>query len=492
MKRGRLMGLLLAGMLVLATSCSEDRVVAPSLETGGGDFARGTLDPQLAAQELVAASGWELDPSELLADKAVAPGPEAQASCLVSAERIPLLGDIVHYRYRIRVGSGPYDVIGLHRVVKETRPYRPLRTNNTVFLLHGDAVPFEPKFLFGYTAPNVPDEQAAAIYLAQGGVDVWGIDQAWTLVPVEATDFAFMRDWGLRHEVETLRVGLAVARFTRALTGSGFGRMNLLGYSSGAITGYAYLNMETQVPSALRHVKGYVSADCPMKTDDETMRSNACAYVALYQGMIDSGSFQDTGGILFKTVGELAATLPDDPSPIIPGFTNMQAALYFGAVTYGLQPFTAWYHYVAGEFDADGMPVGLAYTAVPGFLDFIQGAAPYEPARFILDYLLALCDETDVPWDDHLSAVTVPVLYLGAAGGVGTAGVYNTSLLASTDVSVELVRLHPEGDETLDVGHIDLWTAANAEGLFWQPLLEWLQAHVASVDAKGTVDAQQD
>jgi hypothetical protein len=45
------------------------------------------------------------------------------------------------------------------------------------------------------------------------------------------------------------------------------------------------------------------------------------------------------------------------------------------------------------------------------------------------------CNELDLPYDDHLAEVKVPILYVGARGGFGEYGVYSTTLLGSRDVT---------------------------------------------------------
>ena len=69
------------------------------------------------------------------------------------------------------------------------------------------------------------------------------------------------------------------------------------------------------------------------------------------------------------------------------------------------------------------------------------------------------------------------MLYLGAAGGFGEAGVYTTTLLGSSDVSVHLVSLLPPELAVSDFGHGDLFQADDAQTLVWEPLLAWLEAH---------------
>ena len=159
-----------------------------------------------------------------------------------------------------------------------------------VFLLHGDAVGFV-KFLFGSASPSTPDDHAAAVYLAQNGVDVWGMDQDWILVPMDTTDFSFMAGWGLQRQIDNVMIGMEIARYARRYTGNGFGKMNLLGYSSGAVTVYGAANEETQRPPGLRHIGGLIPVDLPYKLapEDEPGRLMSCAGAADYQALIDSG-----------------------------------------------------------------------------------------------------------------------------------------------------------------------------------------------------------
>jgi len=465
--------------VTLVAGCSNENVLVPDKSDSRND-SRVVVDPDLLAAELVAQSGWTVNSDEVLPAKLQNPDRAVVAGFVLPVKRETVAGNIVHYTYKLRVGWGPYDFIGLHRVVKESRPYCPIKTKKNIFLQHGDAVGFV-KFMFGVASPSTPDDQAFAVYLARNGVDVWGIDHGWILVPMEETNFSFMAGWGMQREIDDLRIGLAVARAARLLTGSGFGKLNLLGYSSGVFTGYAYLNAETQYPEMARHVGGYIPADCPYKDDNESNRVQAAAFAAYLKSIIDSGTYHDTaGGYLFLLMGDLARTDPDGASPIVPGATNRQAVLYLGAATHLFAPFPPLWHYFAGTFDEFGVPTGLQYTTYEGMLDFLATASPYEPLGFEYDVYCIWGDEPDVPFDDHLAEITVPVFYVGAAGGLGATGLYATTLLGSSDVTTLLVKLHSDDELALDFGHIDLWTAGNAPGLVWTPILDWIESHVAA------------
>ena len=79
---------------------------------------------------------------------------------------------MAEYSFKVRVGAGPYDEIGVHRVVKEIAPNVPAHASRAVFFAHGDIWNFRAAFLTG--AKSIP------VFLAENGVDVWGIDFRWT------------------------------------------------------------------------------------------------------------------------------------------------------------------------------------------------------------------------------------------------------------------------------------------------------------------------
>ncbi|MBN2169841.1 MAG: hypothetical protein JW819_00810, partial [Candidatus Krumholzibacteriota bacterium] len=190
-------------------------------------------DAEALALAVLAQAGWPVDPESGL--------PEGGGRCTeeVFFQRTPITDDIVHYFFRIRVGWGEHDVVGLHRVVRERHPFRPIRTPEVAFLLHGDIKDFTGMFLPGVSSPGMPDDFGLAVMLAQSDVDVWGLDQGWTLVPAGVTDFGFMVDWGMDRNVRDLDLGIRVARLARLFSGNGNHKVNLLGYSSGAVTGCA-------------------------------------------------------------------------------------------------------------------------------------------------------------------------------------------------------------------------------------------------------------
>ena len=404
-------------------------------------------------------------------------GPEHKAH--YSGMTREVVDGLAHYQFKVRVGPSEFDTVRIHRVVRERKPYHPVRTDGAVFMTHGATLSFDAIFLHpGTNDANV--ETSVALYLAANDIDVWGMDFGWTMVPQDTTDFSFMQDWGIERDVDHTLAAIGIARTIRLFTRQGSDRMNLLGYSYGAAIAYAAAGREMQKPRVRRHIRGIIPVDHGMKyaDADENSRLNACADAAAIRASLDSGVYQSDDGIFFGALGDLAAQTPGGPSPFIPGFTNYQAVLFFGTNTYLLGPPAApFWHFVGGAFDEFGLPVGLLYFEPSRWINLARSLPPYQPFLGKYDLSASLCDEEDVSIDDHLADVSVPILYLGAGGGFGTLGDCTSSLTASHDITNVTVSLQTADQRSIDFGHGDLFLADDASTLVWQVLRSWLVNH---------------
>jgi hypothetical protein len=70
-----------------------------------------------------------------------------------------------------------------------------------------------------FVGGDTPSE-SVAVYLASMGMDVWGIDLDWTLVPSGTTDLSFMQGWGLQRDIDEVEEAMEFARLTRGASGS--------------------------------------------------------------------------------------------------------------------------------------------------------------------------------------------------------------------------------------------------------------------------------
>jgi hypothetical protein len=387
---------------------------------------------------------------------------------------VRLRENIYEYSYTVRTGNGPYDRIKLHRVI-QVHHGQPVQAVKAVFLVHGDVWNFNAAFLGGSRSPR-----SLPVSLAEGGIDAWGIDLDWSLVPKGTDDLSFMKDWGLQHEIDTVETGIAFARSIRMQTGSPGNPVVLLAWSRGGWIGYALLNEESQKPVEDRQVSAYIPVDMLYKTDDQSLQTFICRLRDAAQQDLGNGIFGYDDSI-YKKIGQLARRDPNGTSPYFLHMTNLQAALTVGAAGFhlgrGLAPY---YHFFAGKYpgnDYSQIPKGLRYTTIPRFEDFLIGGSPLESVHLILDTWEVSCEDTPNQFDDHLGDITVPVLYVGAGGGFGTEGLYTLSLLGSSDVTTNVVSLFPPSKAALDFGHADLYNATNAGKLVWEPMEAWLATH---------------
>jgi hypothetical protein len=458
-------------MILIVSGCSKKAPLAPASGSSVSETSTANANPQRLAEEMARTAGWEIDAAAAQAEGLVLRLDKSLSGCVTTSQCSKLSGDVVHYSFTIRTGPGIFDEIGIHRVVKEKKALAPIKTSRTLFLLHGDAKDFTGIFQPGARSENTPDEFGIAWFLAENDVDVWGIDQAWTLVPPGTSNLAFMADWGLGRQVRDLSLAISVARFARLLTGSGFDPMILSGYSSGVITGYALLNEETQLPLIARQVSGFIPVDLGVKTDDAYLKGFFADYYTMAMNMIAGGQVYEE--VAFSPLGQLAKADPDGASPILAGMTNMQAALFFG----GGQIFGegASFHYLAGHLES-GIPTSLTHLSTPQLLDFLEASVPYEPFLFEADYCAVLTDAAETPYDDHLAQIQVPVFNVAAAGGFGELSKYGTTLLGSNDVT-HLIVHNGAASILEEFGHIDLFLAADAPNLAWRPILNWIKTH---------------
>jgi pimeloyl-ACP methyl ester carboxylesterase len=435
-----------------------------------------------------ASARQQTSPADVRAAAAVACAHVKQSSALAaapcsvrSAERRHIVADVFEYSFQLQIGAGEHDRIGLHRVVRERANGVPLRAEHAVFMIHGDLWGFDEAFMSSTLSGAVPRERSVGVYLARNGVDVWGIDMRWHQVPADTADFGFMKDWNISTHIGDVAVGVGVARAVRSATGSGEGKLALLGWSRGGIIAYAYANAEAALPEPSRQVSALIPVDIAFKLapEHEEQRVAACARYAGGQQQLAAGVYNSPQGVLVRNMGVMAATAPTDASPVLAGLDNRQAALLVGTATHLLfapYPPVPFYHFAAGEFDASGLPSGLQFTSEPYLYDFYQSAAPFQSTTEQVESDGVMCGD-ELAYDDHLAEISLPVYYVGAGGGFGEYGLDTLARLGSADVSSNVVRLYgPEG-RPVEFGHSDLFLADNARELVWKPLSDWIANH---------------
>lgn len=418
---------------------------------------------------------------------------------IISITRKYLVDNIYEYKFILKVGLGEFDKIGVDWVVREILPWFPLPALKAVMMNHGDAATFDNSFLVSTISNKVPIDQSLGMYLAKNSIDVWGVDRRHTFVPqydqegnqyCYANGCTFMKYWDTAMHLRDIKLGVKFAREVRLLTGGGYNQILMLGHSRGAEYAYAYANEETHLSWWQRDLKGIIPVEMVYKFDPVNAAPQiqaACERYQAYKALSDSGIYYDDGAFNLKLIAFLAAKYPDILSPIpgFEGFTNEQVALIALIVTYAtfdpLKPPVPFYHYLAGTFDQQYpfLPTGLRYANFGYILDIaLSTATPsFQSLKETIDGEALWCNQIDLPFDDHLRQITIPVFYVGAAGGFGSYGQYTLKLLGSTDKKNLIIKLFPTQYEYLDYGHTDLLWANNAKSLVWKPISDWIKSH---------------
>lgn len=341
-------------------------------------------------------------------------------------------------------------------------------------MVHGSSLAFEPIFL-----PDGADAStSSAIFLAEAGLDVWGVDLGWSAVPADTTDFSFMEGWGVERDAEDTLSAMYVARIIRGVTRQGFGPMHLLGYSYGATVAYTAAGIDSQRPGWRRSVDGLIPVDLAYKYDDPADLARVCTAQATLETRLAGGEVANANGSNLASFAALARTDPDGQSPIVPTLTNYQFALFAGTNTWISNPaMPPFGHFFAGVFNEQDAPIDLRYTEPEAWLSLMEALPPYMPLQTNVDIWTIACGQTDVPYDDHLGDISVPIFSIGAGGFMGDVVEYSATLTDSDDISSLIVHLEPPEAKIVDYGHADLLLADDASTRVWAPIYDFVSSH---------------
>jgi hypothetical protein len=176
-------------------------------------------------------------------------------------------------------------------------------------------------------------------------------------------------------------------------------------------------------------------------------------------------------------IGELARSAPDAPSPYFDATNNRDALLIVAGQTYQFIPFTPLYHLAAPILDGNGAPTGFRESSAAAIAAWFANASLHQSMREAADFDALLCGAAPLPIDAPLQRITVPLFYLGAAGGFGTAGYFSTAATSSRDITKLNIQRLADNRTAEDFGHGDLLYSPAAATAAWLPLATWLRHH---------------
>jgi len=395
------------------------------------------------------------------------------------AERVVLLkdevhGEVVHYQFDVPVGDGPFDVIRMHRVVKEVSPGRPAKKMEGILLLPGLPQLFEAIFLQAPLSGHPIVQSSMALFLASNDTDVWGMDYGHSFIPYPTTGFSALRGWGIDKEVGHVQTALSIARWLRVRSEQGNGPLHLLGYSYGGVVVYGAAAEDTQRPGNLRNIKGIIPVDgTPIRVvPGSPDQLNSCNTAKSTLASLDAGVYH-VDSSASRARGLAALNYPDVLSPLSGGasgtfpafpaytFTNFQASPVNSVRNKTL----------AGTYTVSPPSVTLFFAEAMRIIRLQSVTPAYYPNQIVYEGAASRCDSSDYPvaFDDHVGEIEVPIFYIARQ----EANFYSTTVTSSGDVSKLVVN--PTLDPSL-YGHADFFLANNAASVIWQPIRDWIRA----------------
>lgn len=352
----------------------------------------------------------------------------------------------------VQVGRDPLDRFDVIRV----RLRHGMRwTDPALILLAPFAFPAE----FWELTETSDYEDAFAAQVALAGYDVWLVDSRVAAAgPGECesgtVDCDAMADWDQATAIED---ALFVRRLVQAA--HPLRKPVIGGLSGGSSTALATVDRKPHAFSGLFLWEG------TLFTADPALRSRHAAFCAQDEALLDAGMYFDPAVQGFKTLFQLAAAAPNDPSPIPvfpPGTTNLQALLFAFTLPDPSNPLNFTEDFI--RLVGDPFAATLTYSSLERVLAWGPLVANYAPIAFLRDTHCSL-GGLETRFTDDLHRFRGEVLVFAEGRGFGQMMLDTAALLTRADVTLDV---HPEFGESDRYFHRDRDTVA------LEPLLDWL------------------
>ena len=367
-----------------------------------------------------------------------------------------------------RAPYGPYDKIGVHRVIKEG-----IEPHGVYFMLPGTWSSGEQLISNPPTDAHTKNEQHShAIYLANRGWEVYAIDYRTHFVDPHLTagDLSFMVDWGWNQWISDLKEAVNLAKAV-----SGDKSVYLAGDSFGgrAMSNYASLYWEEDLKGILPRDGGTVA-----KYDE--LVDNEYDLPAMIAGLSAANWSMEVGGLgtvflyeyAVENPGALAVFPPWQPWYPWP-------VLFTGELLPGAYPGLSIFDWcAAGLLSVSNMGEGFGDPEIMIYL--MANFDRYWPTRLSLDDS-AISDWDDCPYvatglipydfDDYYHEIDVPLLGFSADS-------YYTGL---STFRHQIVNPDFTGIMLPGYRHLDVFSGEFSVQDVSQPTYEWLMSHTMLV-----------
>jgi pimeloyl-ACP methyl ester carboxylesterase len=375
----------------------------------------------------------------------------------------PNLREFVWQKNATTMPNGPYDKIGLHRLVNTA-----VAPKAVVFMLPGTYLSGEG-WISNPTTDNFTktENDSQAIYLANRGYDVYAFDYRTHFVPtnLNASQLSFMANWGYDQWISDIKEGVNKAKEV-----SGVDKIFLAGFSFGGRATMYYASKYWQ-----EDLKGIILLDggTNLKTANPTNTYNLTAFLKQEN---DTGNWALEAPNLPGTAvpsgwlmqRQYAANNPGAPAQYPPGTplsptTNPITGAPWANIT-------DWSAYVMNGPSAN---ISGGFTNVTVLSRAYAGFDRYWPDRLNLEYN-AINDWTNCPYvaydfNEYYANVNVPIIaFTSELFGLprGNGAVQNTT----TNVETKNTLLK-------GYGHMDVYCGVYSARDVNQPVYQWLLEH---------------
>ncbi|MFX1322796.1 MAG: alpha/beta hydrolase [Promethearchaeota archaeon] len=358
---------------------------------------------------------------------------------------------------------GPYDRIGLHRVVKEG--INPL---GVVFILPGTWSTGEQ------LCSNPPDDEwtadedhSFALFLANRGFDVYAIDYRTHFVPIyfNPDQLSFMAEWGWDAWIGDIKKAVELAKEV-----SGVRKLFIAGDSFGGSAAMNYASRYWQ-----EDLKGILLRDGGTGAKYPSLVTNSTNLPAMIAGMIATGNWywevgSSPGGIFIL---KYADQYPDAPAinpytgdplePVINPYTGLPWTNILEWAAFAI-------YYAWGPGVVSNIYGGKGDARVMLHIDATFDR--YWPIRLGLESE-AISDWDNCPYvtydfDDHYHEIDVPLLgFTSELFGLAYWGPF-IHWIANPDFT---------GHYLWGYGHLDVYSGEYSKEEVSQPTYEWLISH---------------
>jgi len=384
-----------------------------------------------------------------------------------SLKAYPDLEETVWQKVPIMPPNGPYDMIGLHRLVK--KGIKPL---GVLFILPGTWSNGEQLISNPPEDPWTKDEaHTQAIYWANRGFDVYAIDYRTHFIPITlpASQLSFMAEWGWNQWISDIKEAVNKAKEV-----SGAKRIYLAGESFGGVAAMNYASKYWKEdlkglipldPGAIG-LAGVLGTKNPNPTNNYNLTLAIEYMKALGAWAVELSS--PNAIFLYK----YADAYPGAPAEFPPGNklqpdTNPLTGQPWSNITEYLafMIYMAWGPGgVSNIYGGYGNPRVMIHT--------LSTMDRYWPARLGLEttayYNWSNCPYLAYDFDEHYSEIDVPLLaFQSQFFGYKNYGEFQRGI-ANPDVTVKVLWGY---------GHLDVYSGEYSMNDVSAPVYEWMVSH---------------